>query len=117
VLLFENDLDRIDFMQLLRTTIRRYDWRSYAHCLMSTHYHLVLQVSREQLSDGMRKLNGDYARRFNKRHGARGHLFEERYSSWVIEDEDHLHAAVDYVRDNPVRAGLCERPEDWPWSG
>jgi hypothetical protein len=48
--LFENDLDRIDFMQLLRATIRRYDWRSYAHCLMSTHYHLVLQVSREQLS-------------------------------------------------------------------
>ena len=114
--LFENDLDRIDFMQLLATTIRLHEWRCHAHCLMGTHYHLVLETSREQLSEGMRRLNGDYARRFNKRHSARGHLFEERFSSWVIADEQHLHATLAYVRDNPVRAGLCERPEDWPWS-
>ena len=116
-LLFENDLDRIDFMQLLGATARKHEWRCHAHCLMGTHYHLVLEVSRDQLSNGMRELNGHYARRFNQRHGTRGHLFEDRFSSWVVADENHLHAAVAYVRENPVRAGLCSSAEDWPWSG
>jgi len=115
--LFEHDVDRIDFMKLLRATTRRHHWRCHAHCLMGTHYHLVVEASRQNLSDGMRQLNGDYARRFNRRHGARGHLFAERFSSWVIADEEHLHKAVGYVRENPVRARLCARPEDWPWSG
>jgi len=115
--LFEHDVDRLDFMNLLRATARRFEWRCHAHCLMGTHYHLVIEASREHLSDGMRQLNGDYARRFNQRHGARGHLFAERFSSWVITDEAHLHKTLNYVRENPVRARLCARPEDWPWSG
>jgi REP element-mobilizing transposase RayT len=114
--LFSDDLDRLDFLQLLRSTVDLFDWRCHAHCLMGTHYHLVLEASREQLSQGMRRLNGDYARRSNKRHGRRGHLFEERFSSYVIRDERHLNAAVAYVLQNPVRAGLCTRPQEWQWS-
>jgi len=114
--LFENDLDRIDFLQLLRSTAALLDWRCHAHCLMGTHYHLVLEASRERLSEGMRRLNGDYARRFNKRHGRRGHLFEERFASYVIRDEQHLRAAVAYVLENPVRAGLCAEAADWQWA-
>jgi REP element-mobilizing transposase RayT len=64
----------------------------------------------------MRRLNGDYARRSNKRHGRRGHLFEERFSSHAIRDERHLSAAVAYVLQNPVQAGLCTRPQEWQWS-
>ena len=115
-LLFENDLDRIDFMQLLGATIRLHEWRCHARCLMGTHYHLVLETSREQLSEGMRKLNGDYARRFNRRHGRRGHLFAERFSAYVIRDEQHLQAAVEYALQNPVRAGLCRNARDWQWA-
>ena len=84
---------------------------------MGTHYHIVLEAPREALSDGMQWLNGNYARRFNHRHGYRGHVFEERFASFVLRDEQHFHAAIAYVRDNPVRAGLCRRAEDWPWSG
>jgi putative transposase len=114
--LFVDDLDRLDFLQLLRSTAELFDWRCYAHCLMGTHYHLVLEASREQLSNGMRRLNGNYARRFNRRHGRRGHLFESRFSSFVIRDERHLAAAVEYVLQNPVRAGLCAEGRDWQWS-
>ena len=70
-MLFETDLDRLDFLKLLRFTIVAFDWHCRAYCLMGTHYHLVLETTREQLSNGMRKLNGDYARRFNKPHGWR----------------------------------------------
>jgi putative transposase len=114
--LFVDDLDRLDFLQLLRSTVDLFDWRCHAHCLMGTHYHLVLEASRTQLSEGMRRLNGDYARRFNKRHGRRGHLFEERFSSFVLRDEQHLEAAVEYVLQNPVKAGLCTHARDWQWS-
>jgi REP element-mobilizing transposase RayT len=114
--LFVDDVDRLDFLQLLRSTVDFFDWRCHAHCLMGTHYHLVVEAARTQLSDGMRRLNGDYARRFNRRHGRRGHLFEERFSSFVLRDERHLDAAVAYVLQNPVRAGFCERASDWQWS-
>jgi REP element-mobilizing transposase RayT len=115
--IFVDDLDRVDFLYLLETTIDGFDWRCRAHCLMGTHYHVVLDSSRANLSDGMQRLNGMYARRFNRRHGFRGHVFEDRFSSWLMRDERHFHATIAYVRENPVRAGLCERPEDWPWSG
>jgi putative transposase len=114
-MLFEDDLDRLDFLQLLRSTAQLFDWRCHAHCLMGTHYHLVLELSTERLSAGMRRLNGDYARRFNHRHGRRGHLFDERFSSYVLRDERHLATAIEYVLQNPVRAGLCEDAGDWQW--
>ena len=114
--LFTDDLDRLDFLQLLRSTAALFEWRCHAHCLMGTHYHLVLATTRTSLSDGMRRLNGDYARRFNKRHGRRGHLFDERFSSFAVEDERHLEAAIHYVLQNPVRAGLCDEARDWAWA-
>jgi len=114
--LFDDDLDRLDFLQLLRSTAALSGWRRHAHCLMGTHYHLVLTASREGLSNGMRRLNGAYARRFNKRHGRRGHLFDERFAAYAIEDDRHLDAALSYVLQNPVRAGLCDDARDWPWT-
>jgi REP element-mobilizing transposase RayT len=83
---------------------------------MGTHYHLIVESSREQLSAGMQRLNGVYAIRFNRRHGLKGHLFEARFASYVLRDEEHFTAAINYVLENPVRAGLCASPTDWRWS-
>jgi hypothetical protein len=60
-------------------------------------------------------LNGVYAQRFNRRHGRRGHLFGDRFWASVVED-DHDVRAARYILLNPVRAGLCELPEEWRWS-
>jgi REP element-mobilizing transposase RayT len=114
--IFLEDLDRLDFLELLQSTAGLFTWRTHAHCLMGTHYHLVIEAARDRLSEGMRRLNGVYALRFNRRYGFRGHLFETRFSSWAIRDEQHLNAAVEYVLANPVRAGLCREPREWPWS-
>jgi hypothetical protein len=65
----------------------------------------------------MHRLNGVNAQRFNRRHGRRGHLLDARCSTWMIRSDRHLEAACHYVLANPVRAGLCAGPEDWPWSG
>ena len=87
-----------------------------ALAILSTHYHLVLEATRQNLSAGLQWLNGRYAREFNKRHACFGHVFAERFQARVIESEDYLYDVCAYVVQNPVQAGLCDRTEHWPWS-
>src|SRR5690349_2219536 len=68
LMIFEDAIDRIVFLQLLRRTIERHEWTCHAYCLMGTHYHLVIQTTVERLSAGMQDLNGTYAQQFNTRH-------------------------------------------------
>ncbi len=114
--IYRDDSDRWAFLGLLAECVDRNDWAVHVYCLMTTHYHLVLETSQGQLSTGMHRLNGVHAIRFNRRHKRHGHLFGDRFASWVIEDEDYFAATCRYVLLNPVRAGLCTRAEDWPWS-
>jgi len=111
-----DDDDRRLFLALLARVTHRMDWNCHAFCLMPNHHHLILETYQDLLSVGLRYLNGRYAQAFNQRHGRTGHLFGDRFASFVIRDEEHLHAAIEYVLQNPVRAGLCRRAEDWPWS-
>jgi REP element-mobilizing transposase RayT len=108
--------DGLRFLRLFVETARRQRWLGHTLCLMTNHYHAVVETGLEQLSAGLHRLNGIYAQRFNQRHGRAGHLFGDRYGARVIEDEDYLRAACEYVVNNPVRAGLCEAAEDWRWS-
>jgi putative transposase len=88
----------------------------WAYCLMPNHVHLIAVP---EAADSLARFFGSahlrYTRRINLRENWRGHLWQERFHSFVM-DERHLLAAVRYVELNPVRAGLCRRPEDWPWS-
>jgi putative transposase len=81
--------DRRNFLSLLALAVHQFEWTCHAFCLMTNHYHLVLDTTRENLSGGMQLLNGD---------------------------EDELEHVCLYVMENPVRAGLCKRTADWPWS-
>jgi len=83
---------------------------------MTTHYHVILESTRYDLSRGLHRLNGVYAQAFNNRRGRFGHLFADRFESRVIESEEHLAAACRYVVLNPVRAGICAAPHEWPWN-
>jgi putative transposase len=113
--LYRDDDDRRYFLCLLVEAVDRFGWHCHAFCLMTTHYHFVVESACSDLSAGLHRLNGRYALGFNHRHGRFGHLFAERFSSFAIESEDYLYGACNYVIENPVRAGLCETPEDWPW--
>lgn len=84
---------------------------------MPNHFHLVVQCDLEQLSKGMHLLNFRYAQTFNKRHDRVGHLFQERFHTWIPGNAAHFATTCAYVLDNPVRAGLCATRRDWPWSG
>ena len=88
--IFRDDRDRAVFLQILRRVKRRYRWRLHARCLLGNHYHLLVETPLANLSDGMRDLNGQYARAFNERHRRRHHVFGQRFWSKVIES-DRLH--------------------------
>jgi len=115
--IFRADDDRHLFVGLLDRTIRRCSWECHAYCLMGNHFHLVLEAARDDISCGMQRLNGVYAQSFNGCYGRVGHLFQNRFGVRLVESEPGLAGTCCYVFDNPVRAGLCEQPEDWPWSG
>jgi hypothetical protein len=83
---------------------------------MGTHYHLILDVPEETLPRGMHSLNFRYASWFNSEYGCRGHLTAARYWSRRVEGATDLLETYKYVARNPVKAHLCGRPEQWPWS-
>ena len=84
---------------------------------MGNHFHLAVQALEEPLDMVMRDVIGSYARGFNERHNREGHLFERRFRSKRVTTERHLFALARYLAYNPVVAGLCAAPRDWPWSG
>jgi putative transposase len=108
--------DRTRFLRLLKIVVGRYHVRCYHYCVLGTHYHLVLQTPDANIGAAMRWLNAVYAQTFNKRHGRFGHLVAARYKSKIVSTSDYALEVCRYIPLNPVRAGLCERPEQWPWS-
>lgn len=109
-------LDAIDadaWEARLLETADRYGWELDTWSLMPNHFHLLVLTWQPLLSDGMRRLNGMYAQRFNRRYGRSGHLFGSRFEAYVIETEEHLDAARLYVYENATRAGLV----GWRWRG
>lgn len=114
--LFPDDLDRFLFCSELASTVARFHWTCISACVMTTHYHLILEVDDDSLPQGMQQLNFRYAIGFNARRRLRGHAFGSRYSSNRIESDGYLASVYRYVVRNPVRAGICDRPEEWPWS-
>ena len=83
---------------------------------MTNHYHLVLETTEGNLSQGMRQLNGLYSQYFNRRHDVVGHLFQGRYKAILVQREAYLLELTRYVVLNPVRAGFVSSPDAWRWS-
>lgn len=111
-----DERDRRTYVAMLAAEVERHAWRCLSYCLMPNHVHLLVETTQPNLGRGMQRLQGDYARWFNKRHGRSGHLFGERFGATWIGDDAHLWTAARYVARNPVEAGLCEEPGDFAWS-
>jgi putative transposase len=110
------DRDCEFFLFLLGNVVEQLGWKVHSYCLMTNHYHLLIETPNADISVGMQLLNGQYAQAFNRRHAYEGHLFERRFAAEVVESEWHLLEVVRYIVLNPVRAGLCRHPAEWRWS-
>ena len=114
--LYRDDVDRLEFLRGLARASTGRGLTCTSFCLMSTHYHLIVEVGEDVLPASMHALNLGYALAYNDRYRLRGHVQFDRYGSRRIEDEDDLLGTYAYVANNPVEAGLCEKPGDWLWS-
>ncbi len=114
--IFADDKDRLIFLHILAEVVERFNWLCHAYCLMTNHYHLLVETPDGNLSKGMRHLNGVYTQATNRRHTRTGHLFQGRFKGILVDKEPYLLELSRYVVLNPVRTDLVRQPEDWPWS-
>lgn len=114
--IFRDDHDRRLYLDLLGFVVRKWNWECLAYCLMTNHVHLLIRTPEPTMGRGMHHLHSFYASDFNTKYERVGHLFQDRYGSNRIWTPSRLDRAVDYIVENPVKAGLCSDPADWPWS-
>ena len=114
--IFETKEDYWSFVDLLEELDGVFYVKIAAYCLMSNHYHLLLQTPDANLSRSMRQLNGVYTQRYNRRHGCDGQLFRGRYKSIVVESDSYALELLRYIHRNPLEAGLVDNLQKYPWS-
>ncbi len=115
VMFIDND-DRQRLLRTLAFTCERHGWLIRAYAQLCTHHHLLVWTPEDNLSSGMQLLSGVYAQTFNAERRRFGHLVSSRFSSKIVETEAYAKELCRYIVLNPVRAGLCKRPEEWVWS-
>lgn len=114
---FHKDGDFKAFFELMATAQETYGVGILAYCLMANHFHLLLQPSRaEDLSKWMQWLMTSHVRRYHRHYGTSGHVWQGRYKSFIVQDDDHLLTVVRYIEANPVRAEMTASAKDWQWS-
>ena len=114
--IYQDDNDRGAYLEVLAEVMERFNWSIHAYCLMSNHYHLLIETPDGNLAKGMRHLNGVYTQRYNRRHKRVGHVFQGRYKAILVQKESYLLELARYIVLNPVRARMVRSAKDWAWS-
>ena len=114
--IFVDDEGRARFLLLLDDCASRWDVQTHAYCLMSTHYHVLVEDEGGRLDRAMKHIDSVYTQWFNRRYGRDGALMRGRYRSRVVQTERYVAEVVRYLHMNPVEAGMVERVGDYEWS-
>ena len=114
--IFKSPKDRQRFLSYLGSASIRYGALIHSYCLMDNHYHLLIETPVGNLSQIMQHINGGYAAYFNVKHHRSGHLFQGRYRAIVVDVDEYAQQLSRYIHLNPVRAGIVDKPERYPWS-
>lgn len=114
---FEDPDEAADFVAVLREVKGRDGFILYAWCLMPSHHHLLLRTVDVPLWRSMASLLGGFTKRYNRRRGLVGPLWQGRYKAKLVEDQRYFDQLVAYVHLNPVTAGLVDDPAEYRWSG
>jgi REP element-mobilizing transposase RayT len=114
-LIFEDTEDHSKFLSCLSEVKKLSGFKLFAYCLMGNHIHLLIKEGNEPLSQIFRRLGARYAFWFNWKYERSGHLFQDRFRSEPIESDEYFLMVLMYIYQNPVKAGICSRPEKYQW--
>lgn len=113
---YESDRDREKFLFYLESAHERFKIIVHAYCLMTSHYHLILETPQANLSRCMQFLNSGYTSYFNIKRKRKGHLFQGRYKAFLVDKDSYMQRLSRYTHLNPVKAKIVDRPEEYKWS-
>lgn len=114
--IFNESIDKGYFIKLLKESMEGMSYKIYGYVLMDNHYHLILQVFNKKLQEIMHQVNNKYSKYFNYKFKRVGHVFQGRYKAILVQDERYLISLLRYVHQNPIKAGMCKRVEEYKWS-
>ena len=114
--IFEDEEDRDRFLDTLLRYKDECGYQIYAYCLMGNHIHILLKEGKEELTQVLKRVAGSYVYWYNWKYHRCGHLFQDRYKSEAIEDDGYFLTVLRYIHQNPVKAKLCKRAEDYSYS-
>ena len=115
--IFEKSEDIKYYIKILYNLTKEQKVEIIAYCIMNNHAHILIKAEEiKELSKYMQRLNIKYARYYNKRYNRVGYVFRDRYKSEGIYGEEQLYNCIKYIYDNPVKAGICKQPEEYPYS-
>ena len=114
--IFTDDRNKNKFLYYLQKMSNLYKVQIFSYVLMDTHYHLLLKTEKPNLSQSIQFVNSSYAHWCNTKHIRKGHIFQDRYKSYLIINTLYLYSIASYISLNPVEAGLVNSPEEYTWS-
>jgi len=114
--IFINKRDREKFLEYLEKAVERFDIKIHTYCLMTNHYHLLLETPQPNLSQAIKWINVSYAGYFNRKRQRRGHLFHGRFKSILVDADEYLKQLSRYIHLNPMRTKIVEKLSSYPWS-
>ncbi|MFP5108550.1 REP-associated tyrosine transposase [Neobacillus sp. C211] len=114
--IFHDDEDCLSFIEILQKYKLKTKVKIYGWCLMSNHVHLLLNEGNEDISTTMKRIGVSFVLYYNWRYGTSGHLFQDRFKSENVENDQYLLTVVRYIHQNPLKARIVKRVDDWNWS-
>ena len=114
--IFEDIEDFSKFLQVLKDCKAISEFEIYAYCLMGNHIHLLIQEIKEPIEQIMKRIATRFVYWYNIKYQRVGHLFQDRFKSEPVEDDAYFLAVLRYIHQNPIKAGICKKPQDYQHS-
>ena len=115
-IIFLDEYDNIKFLEILQDASQDYGFEIYSYCFMNNHYHLLMQIKKENLSIIMQKINSRYSMYFNHKYKRVGPLWQGRFKSWFVYDENYLQTLIRYIEFNPIKANITKQIGEYKWA-
>ena len=115
-MIFSNASEKLYFLEQLNLQVKERNIEVVAYCIMDNHVHLLIGSDLEDMSEAIKRINIRFARRYNNKYEKIGHVFQDRFKSEVIHNDGHLVQVMRYIHNNPVKANMVNKAEEYTWS-